>query len=319
MILRWCQSFKFLFRAISLSRARTPLTRRLITGRRLDRRFLLRRTFKSLALLCCCAFVVLAQSREVQAELIILNANHAFTIDFESTVSGVNEGAFTGAGVSASPTAGQLDSSAWQFDGFSSGTDLSRGLSTGGVTTGGLYAFTQDATGNGDRWLGVQGTGTDFTPGEITLRVLNQTGQTISDWSFGYDIKVLNNEDRSSYLNFAYSVGGGPDQFLSSLDYQTPTAADGSPTWETVARSSDFSATVDHGQILEMKWFSDDLGGSGSRDEFGLDNISITASASAVPEPSTWAFLMAIATLLPFRKRLRSVFSLFQEPLAFTT
>ena len=76
---------------------------------------------------------------------------------------------FNGSGFSPSPAVGQLDSDVWAISGLSDGTldfggtaatgDFARGLSTGNVTTGGIYAF--DA-GSLNIILGAQPTSTDF-------------------------------------------------------------------------------------------------------------------------------------------------------------
>ena len=89
-------------------------------------------------------------------------------------------------GFSATPLAGQLDSTTYRAIGFSDGPgafggeftsgDFGRGASSGGVTTGGGYAF---EVSTGDFTLGVQPTGSDFTPGDLTIAGENQTGAAI--------------------------------------------------------------------------------------------------------------------------------------------
>ncbi|MEM7054316.1 MAG: hypothetical protein AAF446_07170, partial [Pseudomonadota bacterium] len=91
----------------------------------------------------------------------------AQTTLFEEDFSG-----FTGTGFDANPSAGQLDSDVFIVTGFNSGTldfggsatsgDFARGEASGGVTTGGIYAFD---IGAGNRTFGIQPGGNDFTPG----------------------------------------------------------------------------------------------------------------------------------------------------------
>ena len=90
----------------------------------------------------------------------ISTVNTAYTIDFDNTVSGVNNGQFAGSGFTPSPSAGQLNSNSWAMTGWSNGdlafggtqttsnTDYTRSTSTGGVTTGGVYAFTVSSGNN---------------------------------------------------------------------------------------------------------------------------------------------------------------------------
>ncbi|MGB3512589.1 MAG: hypothetical protein WBA93_25895, partial [Microcoleaceae cyanobacterium] len=119
---------------------------------------------------------------------------------------------FTGNGFVSTPAVGQLDSDIWKVTGLSDGNgtfggthdsdDFARGSSTGGVSTGGIYAF--DVGSN--NILGVQPGGSDFTPGDIVLKITNTTGSTITDLDIAYDIFYNNNEERANSLNFAWSV-----------------------------------------------------------------------------------------------------------------
>lgn len=226
------------------------------------------------------------------ADLEILSTGNRYGIDFDSSVANVNLGTFDGSGIDVAPSPGQLDADSWSIAGFSSGEDLSRGISTGGVSSGGLYAF--DRSGGASTpniLLGVQPTGSDFTPGNITLSVLNNTGQSVSKWHIDYDIFTFNNGDRSSFLNFSYAIGAGAFQEMSEMNYATPTSSDSESAWIQDERAATVLAEVEQGEQLFLRWTSDDVDGSGSRDEFGLDNIGVTA----VPEPSQVAGLAIIS------------------------
>jgi hypothetical protein len=85
------------------------------------------------------------------AQLSLTTSGATVTIDFDNTVSGVNNGTFAGSGFQPSPSAGQLNSNAWAMTGWSNGTlnfggtqnsgDFARGTTTAAVTTGGVYAL----------------------------------------------------------------------------------------------------------------------------------------------------------------------------------
>jgi hypothetical protein len=191
---------------------------------------------------------------------------------------------FTAAGFAPIPSAGQLNSNIWrvtgmsdeigQFGGAHTTGDFARGFSNGGVTTGGLYAFN---TGQGNVIIGFQPTGLDFNPGALTLRVANETGATVSDWDISYEIWTLNDQGRASTLNFEYSTDDVTYIPVPALDYTTPEAADALPAWTSIPRSiTIFGANVADGDALFLRWVSVDAGGSGSRDEFGIDNVSVT-------------------------------------------
>src|SRR5690606_5924466 len=82
---------------------------------------------------------------------------------------------FAAIGLQPIPQAGELNSSHWRIKGLSDGNsifggsyssgDFARGVSTGSVSNGGIYAFDNGSTG---RMLGVQPIGSDFTPGSFT-------------------------------------------------------------------------------------------------------------------------------------------------------
>jgi hypothetical protein len=232
--------------------------------------------------------------------------NSPLVINFDETVTGSNNGKYTGAGFAPTPGSGQLNSNAWRITGFGTSVDFggtgtsgdpARGTSDGGISSGGVYAFN---TSLSDHALGVQPGGSDFTPGTITLRVENNTGATINTWSLGFDLFVLNNEDRSNSLNWDYSTDDTVYTTLST--YTSDQGESTSPTWSNVQNvsSSNISASVANGGFLFLRWSGDDVGGTGSRDEFAIDNISVTA----IPEPSSCVMLGlgAMAFLLYRRK-----------------
>ena len=109
------------------------------------------------------------------AQLDIFVINVPVIVDFEQTFTGVNEGAFAGGGFAPSPATGQLDSDAWEVAGMSDGNldfgqsnvagDFARGTHSGGVGTGGIYAFEVGS----NLILGVQPGASDFTPGSLTV------------------------------------------------------------------------------------------------------------------------------------------------------
>jgi hypothetical protein len=100
--------------------------------------------------------------------------NTTYTIDFDSTLAHVNNGSFAGTGFAVVPTAGQLDANAFAIESLQDATtifgeeqsnnDFSKGISSGGTSSGGIYDFEIAAN---DYALGIQPTGNDFTPRTI--------------------------------------------------------------------------------------------------------------------------------------------------------
>lgn len=223
-----------------------------------------------------------------------------------------NFDAFAGAGFASSPGAGQLDSDFWRVTGLSDGDgsfagtfttgDFARGESSGGVTTGGVYSF---EAGTGNQVLGLQPTGTDFTPGTITLWLRNDTGSDVNSWDISYDIFYYNDQARGNTFNFQYSTDDSSYTAVGALDFNTPASADITPAWLSVTRTTTLNLTIAAGGSLYLQWTSDDLLGSNNRDEFGLDNISIDASSGPIPEPSTYAALVGLLSIgfVAYRRR----------------
>src|SRR5437868_6320935 len=99
------------------------------------------------------AAAIAGTATSAKAQFLVNTLGGTYTVDFDNTVSGVNNGAITGSGFQASPAAGQLDSDAWAVTGWSDGalayggtqqtasTDYTRGAATTAVSTGGMYAF----------------------------------------------------------------------------------------------------------------------------------------------------------------------------------
>ncbi|WP_431157749.1 T9SS type A sorting domain-containing protein [Winogradskyella poriferorum] len=226
------------------------------------------------------------------SQLQITATDTEFTIDFDSTVSDVSNGAFDASGFTPTPATGQLDSDAWAIAGFSDGSlafggsnitgDFARGTSTGGKTTGGIYAF---ETSTGNYSFGIQPGGSDFTPGTITLKTQNQTGSTVTSVNIEYLLNAFNNEERSNSLNLSYSTDDIAYTAVPSMDFTTIQGESTNPTWESSLRGITITGlSIADGQDFYIRWTGNDNGGSGSRDEYSIDDISVSF------EPSVFNF-----------------------------
>jgi len=198
-----------------------------------------------------------------------------FSADFNS---------FTGSGFAPNPAIGQLDSDHWVVTGFSdgdgtfggthTGNDFTRGLQTGGISTGGVYAF---EVASGNNILGIQPIGTDFTPGDIILKVTNNTGSTVTDLEIAYQIWHYNDQNRANSLNFSWSLDNASYTDVAALDFTTVEVADGSPTWQNVSRSTTLSnLNLTDSSDFYLRWRGNDVSGSGSMDEYGIDDITVS-------------------------------------------
>ncbi|UTW68054.1 lamin tail domain-containing protein [bacterium SCSIO 12643] len=236
------------------------------------------------------------------------------TVTFDASFTGVNEGVFAGAGIEAIPTVGQLNSNAWMFTGFSNGNtmfggsynsgDYAKGTSAGGEFSGGLYAFEVAA---GDTAMGIQPTGSDFTPGDLDLKVVNTTGSSVDSVFISYELWVNNDADRANSFDLSYSINGGAYVPVSALNYTSTETSQGSVIWVMNSRSTGLNINLANNDTLLFRWSSADISGSGGRDEFALDDIHVTFTASAPvssdttkPEIVDAEFLSASSIVLAF-------------------
>ncbi len=257
-------------------------------------------THKNLYLQLAIGSAIVLATGGAQAALLVNSFNSTVTVDFDNTLAGVNNGTFAGAGFTNGATsAGQLDSDAWRVSGLSDGSvafggsgttgDFARGTSTGGESTGGIYAFNLGT----DAALGVQPAGSDFTAGEFVLRIQNNTGSQVDLWDLSYDLWVNNDQGRGNTFDWAYSTDDAT--YTPIATYTSPEVADALGFTNVASPStSSLAVSVADGDFLYLQWLGDDAVGGGSRDEFAIDNIAVTA-VNAIPEPSSALGLLAIA------------------------
>lgn len=219
----------------------------------------------------------------------IYNTNVTNAITFDTTVDGVNEGTYQGAGLSPALTSGELNSNAWAITGFSDGAiafggtstdgqDYDRGTATGGVTVGGVYAF-DTATNN--YALGIQPATGDFVPGSATLRFQNQTGAAVTSLSIGYKVYVYNDQAASNSFNFSHSADNSTYTSVSGLNVTSPASADVSPQWKAYYRVVTLTGlNIANNNYYYFRWTGATVSGATDYDEFGLDDIVMVANPS---------------------------------------
>ena len=245
-------------------------------------------TIRSTCLKACtilALFAVLPVTLSAQLNVAALNT--PYTITFDSDLPGVNNGAFTGAGFTSAPAVGQLNSNAWASTGMSDGAlafggsnttgDYARGVSTapGGTgTTGGFYSIAAPNVGSNS--LGIKPGGSDWTPGTVTLRVQNTTGGTMTSMDVAYTIWNNNSQARSNSFNFSWSTDNSTYTPVGALDFTSPATSDAFGYVSYPKSTTVSSLSLANNDYIYLRWSGDDVGGSGSRDEFALDDVSVT-------------------------------------------
>ena len=247
-------------------------------------------------------------------QVAITNASPSVTLNFSNTMpttAGTNPStAFSGAGFSPNPTvAGRLNSNAWDIKGFSFGTlgfggtqtvdAFGRGSVTGAVVSHGIYAFTELPGSVANPALMVQPSGTEFSPGSITLRIRNNGTSSITQLQVDYNLFVRNDGNKSSTFNFSHSADNIVFQEEALLDYVSPDVSD-ALEWVSIGLSPSRSIiitglNIPPGALYYLRWTSEEVSGTGSSDEFGLDDIRIIGTyGTPAPEINVTCFSTTI-------------------------
>lgn len=202
-----------------------------------------------------------------------------------ATLVAENFEVFDGSGFTSSPSAAQLDSDLWRITGLSDGNgafggnhtsgDFARGVESNPIFSGGIYAFEV----GGNRVLGTQPTGGDMTPGSFDLQVANTTGGDVTEWTVNYDLWFRNDQERATTVELSYSTDDSSYTPVPSVDFSTPEASDTSG-WTFNPFETTISVTVADGGSLYFRWSLTDESGSGSRDEIGLDEVTVNTDGS---------------------------------------
>lgn len=250
--------------------------------------------------------MLLIGSETVGAGLLISSLHQEHLLDFNS---------FRGSGLVPEPNLTQLDSNVWRIAGLSDGDgqfgatyltgDWARGSTSSFVSIGGVYSFNHGTELAPDWALGFQPTGSDLTPGALTMQLLNGT-QTRVDWvCFAFDLMIRNNEDRSSHLSLAYGHDDSYYQEAENGVWITGEQKSERLDWETYRYEETFSVIgLRPGSPFYLCWSFRDLAGRGSRDEVAIDNLKVEFGqyTSQLPEASLLGWLLsALALTLPFR------------------
>jgi VCBS repeat-containing protein len=160
---------------------------------------------------------------------------------------------------------------AYGFTG-ASGSDFGRGTlaDSSNPTTAGVYSPTANHA------LVVTPTGAEMdTNGFVEARIQNTSGAPATTFAIKFDWVYRNNEPRSSSLQLSYSTDGVTFQPVPATAFSTPAAAN-STTFATQHELVNLSGIdVAAGSFLFLRFYHLSSSGSGSRDEVGLDNLTV--------------------------------------------
>lgn len=135
----------------------------------------------------------------------------------------------------------------------------------------------------------------------IYLRIQNNTGMTISEWNFAFDVLYADNNGTFSSISFAYAVSN-TDDVETLVDQWTtfggnPVLSNNGGTVFSPAGGGDngrfggiVNASVNDGDFIILAFNK-----TGQGSDVLIDNISITG---VVPEPSVYAAFCGLGALL---------------------
>lgn len=141
-----------------------------------------------------------------------------------------------------------------------------------------------------DRALGIRQGGTFGDPGAAFVFNFSSTGANLT--SLNIDLLMLSVQTRSTVWTIDYGIGASPTAFTTLTTWSDP----GSFGATSITLSSGLSGLSNQSNVWLRIVALAASTGSGSRDTVGLDNLSITATA--IPEPSTYAAIAGAVALL---------------------
>ena len=177
-------------------------------------------------------------------------------------------------------------------------------VSTGTATAGAIYSY--GLTSDADRALGSLASG-NVAATNLTMAVAftNNSGLTLDSFTMRYDGEQWRNGGNTTAqkLTVQYGFGstfdtvaswntaGAAFDVNSVVNTASAAAVNGNVAGLSANRGGTISTAWAPGAVLWVRW--NDVNDGGNDHGLAIDNVSFSVTAAAVPEPSTYAMLLA--------------------------
>lgn len=193
------------------------------------------------------------------------------------------------------------------------GTSLAVASGTGSSNAGGFYSF--GSAGSSERALGSVASGSTGTL-NYALALTNNSGVALNSFTLNFDGEQWRNGGVTAVhqLTVQYGFGatyagvtnwtaaGASFDFSSVVNTGTAAAVDGNTAGRVAGLGGTIATNWAVGDTLWVRWT--DIDNTGSDHGLAIDNVSLTVT-SAVPEPGTYAMLLAGLGAVGFLARRR--------------
>jgi hypothetical protein len=271
--------------------------------------------FKQITSLTALAAAAMLAAAPAQAALTVTDAASTYTQTFDSlantgaaAIAWANDSTIAGwslfiANGSAAPTyvvnTGSTSVSSFQSYGAAASTDRALGSQVNnntyfGAAAGAIAGWTALAVTN----AGSDRTGfTIAFDGEQWRNNSNATAQTmVMEYGFGATFAAVS----------GWTAPGGNFDWASPVHTASAAAVDGNGAGKVAGRGGDVVANWAAGETLWVRWV--DKNDAGNDHGLAIDNVSLSVAAvTAVPEPSSYALLLAGLATVGFVARRRKV------------
>lgn len=158
--------------------------------------------------------------------------------------------------------------------------------SSGGGTINWANGITATST---DRSLGFLNSGSFTSPRSIVLKISNNTGATISALDISFDYEKSRSGTRQFDWTFFHGGTSAPATAATAGDQSYPADANNTtisnPPLTTSKTVNLTGLSIANGTDYYLRWTFTGLGGSTNGQGIGIDNFSITATASGATAP----------------------------------